>query len=246
MAKQRSPNYPAISLREAVEAVRAIYEKERKTAVNAEVMVQPLGYTSLSGNARTKLAALKKYGLIEGNDKGLRVSDLAVHILFPRDEEDRIASLKDAALRPELFKTLYNDFRDGSDEAMRHYLITKLDFAPLGAKQVIASFRDTYTFSGLAYSAYNASETSDKSEATDMQAQPESAPIAQAGFRSNRLDLGAVFASTDVYMWPLSKPRGVKAELRITGNYTRADIARLRRQIEFLEESFDENEEAAQ
>jgi hypothetical protein len=47
--------------------------------------------------------------------------------------------------------------------------------------------------------------------------------------------------------WPLSVPRGVNAQLMITGQFTKADIARLKKQIEFLEESFDnETKEAAQ
>jgi hypothetical protein len=45
--------------------------------------------------------------------------------------------------------------------------------------------------------------------------------------------------------WPLSVPRGVNAQLMLTGQFTKADIVRLKKQIEFLEESFDE-EEAAQ
>jgi hypothetical protein len=47
--------------------------------------------------------------------------------------------------------------------------------------------------------------------------------------------------------WPLSVPRGVNAQLMLTGQFTKADIARLKKQIEFLEESFDnETKEAAQ
>ena len=44
--------------------------------------------------------------------------------------------------------------------------------------------------------------------------------------------------------WPLSVPRGVNAQLMLTGQFTKADIARLKKQIEFLEESFDEEEAA--
>jgi hypothetical protein len=47
--------------------------------------------------------------------------------------------------------------------------------------------------------------------------------------------------------WPLSVPRGVNAQLMLTGQFTKADIARLKKQIDFLEESFDdETKEAAQ
>ena len=40
--------------------------------------------------------------------------------------------------------------------------------------------------------------------------------------------------------WLLSVPRGVNAQLMLTGQFTKADIVRLKKQIEFLEASFDE------
>jgi hypothetical protein len=51
--------------------------------------------------------------------------------------------------------------------------------------------------------------------------------------------------AANAWTWTLSIPRSVKAELRIAGNVTKGDIARLKKQIEFLESSFDD-EEAAQ
>jgi hypothetical protein len=241
MAKHRSPNYPAIGLSDAVEAVRAIYEGEKRTQVSGEVIAHSLGYSSLSGPARTKISALKKYGLLEGDErKGMRVSDLAVRILYPNGTKDELGALREAALNPELFKLLYNDYRDGSDGAIMSHLINKMDFAPHGAKQLIAAFRDTYSYAGLDKKEYNNSETSDKSEAGDMQTQQESAPTTQADFRTNSVDFRTMFSSTDAFIWPLSKPRGVKAELRITGDYTRADLDRLKKQIDILVESLDD------
>jgi len=44
--------------------------------------------------------------------------------------------------------------------------------------------------------------------------------------------------------WVLSVPRGVRAELRITGkDIRRDDLERLKKQIDFLVESFDEERE---
>lgn len=229
MGKQRSPNYPAISLRDAVEAVRAIYDKEKKTQVSGEVLAKALGYSSLSGNARVKIAALKKYGLLEGDErKGMRVSDLAVRILYPHSDEDRQQSLRNAAFRPETFSTLFADFSDASDEAMRSHLINKLDFSPLGAKQLIAAFRDTVDFSEVDKASYTEAETSDKKEADFMQ-------------QSHQLASTEVTAKTgETWVWPLSKPREVKAELRITGDFTRADLDRLKRQIDILGEDLED------
>ncbi|HEV2987140.1 MAG TPA: hypothetical protein VG759_01765 [Candidatus Angelobacter sp.] len=57
-----------------------------------------------------------------------------------------------------------------------------------------------------------------------------------------RTALGVVSPS-NAWTWTLSMPRNVKAELRIAGEVTKADIARLKKQIEFLEESFEDGTE---
>ena len=237
MAKQRSPNYPAIGLREALETAQAIYDKEKKTQVSGEVMAKAMGYTSLSGPARVKISALKKYGLLEGDErKGIRISDLAMRMLFAPNGVEQLGPLREAALRPELFKLLYTNFRDGSDEAMRAHLITKLDFSPLGAKQVIAAFRDTYSFAGLDRMVYTDFEMPDKGEVGSMQTATRIAS-AEPSAPSSAV---AVAVSPRSWTWPLSVPRGVNAQLMLTGNFTKSDITRLKKQIEFLEESFDE------
>jgi biotin operon repressor len=247
MAKQRSPNYPAMSLRDAVEAVRQIYDKEKKTSVSGEVIAKDLGYSGLSGPSRVKIAALKKYGLVDGDErKGLRVSDLSVRILYPSNADDQVSSLQEAALKPELFQTLYDSFRDGSDEAMRSHLINRMDFAPMGARQVIASFRDTYAFAGLNQKAYTDFDTSDKSEAEDMR---EHTGPSLTGTQSPQVGVvrslqASAYEETsnaqNTWTWTLSMPRAVRADLRIVGTPTKADIARLKKQIDALEESFDE------
>jgi hypothetical protein len=234
MAKHRSPNYPAIGLRDAVEAVRSIYDKEKKTNVSGDVIAGNLGYSSLSGNARTKISALKKFGLLEGDErKGMRVSDLAVRILYPSGAKDQVASLQESALTPELFKMLYSEFRDGSDEAMRHHLINRLDFAPQGANQLIAAFRDTYAYAGLNLKEYNNSETSDKEEAQIMQAQTPSASELEPPVQR-------VIGAPQAWRWPLSKARKVDANLMLTGDFKKSDIKLLIKQLEFISETFDD------
>jgi len=44
----------------------------------------------------------------------------------------------------------------------------------------------------------------------------------------------------NAWTWTLSIPRNVRAELKIAGDVTRDDVRRLKKQIEFLEESFEE------
>lgn len=248
MAKQRSPNYPAISLREAVETVQAIHDKEKKTQVSGEVMAKAMGYGGLSGPARAKISALKKYGLVEGDERrGIRVSDLAMRVLFAPNGVEALIPLREAALRPELFKMLYSSFRDGSDEAMRAHLITKLDFSPLGAKQVIAAFRDTYSFAGLNQMERTDSTRTDKNEA-ELSATETRMPDDVARtirIRDHLIGDGQAAQSVSVWTWTLSMPRSVRAELRIFGDVKKGDVVRLKKQIDALEESFDDDNESA-
>jgi hypothetical protein len=238
MAKHRSPNYPAHGLSEAVEMARQIYAKEKKTQAPGEIIAKALGYTSLSGNVRVKIATLKKYGLLEGDEsKGMRLSDLAMLILYPGAVQEEVEAKRTAALAPALFRSLYEERIDGSDEAITNYLVSKLDFSPIGARQAVDAFRDTVSFAGLSGNGYNASRTPDKMEAQSMQAEIRSASPRET------LVQGPPAASgnqVNAWTWTLSMPRNVKAELRIAGDATKSDIARLKKQIEFLEESFDE------
>jgi hypothetical protein len=214
MAKERSPNYPAIGLSDAVASIKTLYAKEKRTPVPGLVAAKAIGYGSLSGPARVKLAALKKYGLLEGDEsKGLRVSDLGMRILFPPSVEEEDSSRKEAALKPELFRSLYENFADGSDDALRSYLITRLQFGATGARQVIAAFRDTISFANLQKADYNASDMSEKIEARLQADRANSAtPFDTSGF-------GRPFQTkantTKIFTWPLSK--GVTAEVRFTG-----------------------------
>jgi hypothetical protein len=214
MAKQRSPNYPSIGLADAVDAVHSLYDKEKRTPVPGIVAAKAIGYQSMSGPARVKLAALKKYGLIEGDERsGIRVSELALRIMFPADAEAERQARKEAALKPELFQTLNESYRDASDDAIRSYLITKLHFAPIGAKQVIASFRDTLSFAALNIPDYNVSDMSGKNEALSTAPRPTFDNFDWGS--TNRPTTPKPAAAAKVFTWPLSK--GVTAEVRFTG-----------------------------
>jgi hypothetical protein len=236
MAKHRSPNYPAHGLSEAVELARQIYAKEKKTQAPGEIIAKALGYSSLSGNARVKIATLKKFGLLEGDEsKGMRLSDLAMLILYPIDSAQEADAKRIAALSPTLFRSLYEEKREGSDEAIVNYLVSKLDFSPVGAKQAVDAFRDTLSFAGLTDNGYNASKTPDKAEAQTVQTETKSASTLESVQR--------VVGAPHSWSWPLSVPRAVNAQLMVTGQFNKTDLLRLAKQIEFIAESFDEKSE---
>ena len=232
MGKMRSPNYPAIGLGEALNEIKKIWEAEKKTAVGIDVLGKAMGYNSVSGPVRTKIAALRKYGLLDQNGGRYGLSDLAMKILHGQ-AEDRAQALAIAAQRPELFKELYASHADGSDAALKSELVVHRSFSEAGAKQFIKAFRDTLSIANLGSAVYDGPEHEDNSEAMTTSGTQEH----QRGAVPPQ---GAGASHANAWTWTLSIPRNVRAELKIAGDVTRDDVRRLKQQIEFLEESFEE------
>lgn len=144
MAKTRSPNYPSIGLGNAIEGLRAIWTKEQRTPVTAEVAAKHLGYSGLNGVARMKLSALKKYGLLEESALGWKVSPLGLRILHHQvDSDEYLKAVREAAFQVELFRKIAATHAQASTEALRSYLLLNESFSEAGAKQFIGAFKDT-------------------------------------------------------------------------------------------------------
>jgi hypothetical protein len=107
----RSPSYPSMPLRDAVDEVAKIEGSYRSSPVDRENAAKLIGYAGLSGPANKALAALASYGLLERAGKGqARVTERARAILHPKDEEERKSSLRAAALDPPLFREIREHF----------------------------------------------------------------------------------------------------------------------------------------
>lgn len=145
MARVRSPNYPAISLPEAIERIRKVYEKEHTHKAAPEVVAKALGYSGLNGASLSVMSALKKFGLLEEVGKDLKVSHQALTILVdPKDSAERAKFIREAAFAPALFSELQAQYGSGvpSDENLRSYLL-KRGFAPASVDAPIRSYRET-------------------------------------------------------------------------------------------------------
>ena len=144
MAKARSPQYPSIGLKEAIEKIGAVYKKDYQNKVPRDVVAKHMGYESLHGKALGVLSTLGKYGLLEGRGDESRVSDLAVKIIAHEPgSPERSEAIKDAALKPELFGDIEKRFGPKvSDAALRSYLLTQ-KFIPTAADSAIRAYRET-------------------------------------------------------------------------------------------------------
>ncbi|MGC2525871.1 MAG: hypothetical protein WA417_25010 [Stellaceae bacterium] len=145
MARIRSPNYPAMSLPEAIDRIGAIHQKEQHLEAPREVMAKHLGYNGIHGSSLKALSALLKYGLLEktAGDRR-RVTELALQILHPRDPVERSSAIRDAAFRPALFAEIAKEWPNGtpSDTNLRAYLIRR-NFAQDAIPEVIDAYRKT-------------------------------------------------------------------------------------------------------
>src|SRR5882762_1406569 len=148
MPRARSPGYPTIGLREAIEKVKLVYEKDYQNRIPRALVAQHMGYRSLNGKSLGVLSALTKYGMLEGRGDENYVSDLALEIIAhaPHTPERRRA-IAEAASRPELFAEIDSRFQDGkaSDSAIRSFLLTR-KFIPEAADTVVRSYRETKEF----------------------------------------------------------------------------------------------------
>jgi len=104
-----------------------------------------MGYASLNGKSLGVLSALIKFGLLEGRADDTRVSDDAVTIIaHPPGSPERVAALREAAARPDLYSELDKRFGAGkaSDQAVRSFLMTQ-KFIPAAADAAIRGYRET-------------------------------------------------------------------------------------------------------
>src|SRR5947208_2952028 len=121
----RSPSYPAISLKAAVDRARKLWQEEHEYPTALPTIFKHWGYKSTAGNANLVIAALRKFGLVDyegtGDTRRAKVSKLAVQILDHPDEATRLGALQKAALTPPIHAELWQKYRTQlpSDDALR-------------------------------------------------------------------------------------------------------------------------------
>lgn len=161
MVRARSPSYPSMSLEDAIQRVHKIYQSDRLNPIDREAAAVLIGYKGSSGASDKSLAALSHYGLVERFSKGeLRVTSLAVDILYPDPPEARAQALQEAFRSPDLFQKLADRFPDvPSTGALKGYL-RREGFVESAINQVASSYLESCSYLKRE-SAYDDSSSSD-------------------------------------------------------------------------------------
>jgi hypothetical protein len=104
--KERSPSFPFISLKRAVERLKEMADNHRRGQPRMVTVGTTWGYGPKSSGLLQTTAALKAFGLIDdlgsGPDRKIQVSDLGWRILQDERPGAREAAIREAALKPRL------------------------------------------------------------------------------------------------------------------------------------------------
>jgi hypothetical protein len=172
-SRTRSPGYPYVDLREAIERAGAIYQREKMYAAAPEVIVEHWGYKNTSSGGKMTLAALKKFGLIEdvggGPSRKVKLTKLAQTIILhssPEHQQVRIAAIQEAALLPKIHLELWEKWRSDlpSDSTIRLYLIQEREFNDSAVGDFIQEYKNTLAFAQLSGKDKIGDESSDIDE----------------------------------------------------------------------------------
>lgn len=216
MARVRSPNFPVISLPGAIERVEEIYDKEQTVPADRETLAMHLGYSGMNGASMKVLSALAKYGLLEDSgDKQFAVSKLAMAIMHPESEAERIDALKEAARGPVLFNKLNEQF-DGqrpSETNLRSWLLRN-GFGKSAVDSVIKAYSETMDLVGSNKSSYSAPASTPTSSAVKRSIM-QSTPAYTGGGPSMSLDGNADPFSVEL----------LKGRVRVVGDLSNREDA---------------------
>ena len=188
-AVQRSPNYPAFGLEEAVKKIKILWEKDGKVGADKDIVLKHLGYSAKSGPALRALSTLKKFDLITEKEDHIALSQRALDlVVYSRLDERHLRALREAALKPQIYQELHSKFGDGlpSDETLNAELIRRYNFNPKMVNGLLTDFRRTIEYSGL----FRAEGKKQGDPSENQHAAGSAESLAPSGIQRERVSMG--------------------------------------------------------
>jgi hypothetical protein len=159
--KERSPSFPYIGLSRALERAKAVYASARRHEARVADLAAAWGWGAKSSGTLQTIAALLAYGLLEdqgsGENRKLKITDLAFKALEDERPGEREGALYEAALKPKLIAEYAEKWREGrpADGICISELRIDRGFTDDGARQFLKVFDDTVRFTEGAESDKN-------------------------------------------------------------------------------------------
>jgi hypothetical protein len=155
--KTRSPNYPALDLKTAIDKARIVYRRMGKHPTGADVVASLWSSSPKSSSFKLALAAVRAYWLFEDHadegDRLIKVSSLALDILefYGEGSPEWVKAVQSAALSPKIHAALWEKYGGElpADEEIRRHLLKDRGFNHKTVDEFIDEFRATLSFAGL-------------------------------------------------------------------------------------------------
>jgi hypothetical protein len=236
MARVRSPGYPSDSLPEVIENARKIFSGDHRNPITRETAARHLGYAGVTGTSDRAMSAMMHFGLLARHSKGeIKVSDLAMEILFPPDDGAYLKAIRRAADSPDLFARIKEKFPEAqpSEMSLRNYL-TREGFNSSAVGPAIKSYLDTQQFVRI--------EAASKSVGGRQLAVVESAEVEPKAEAKQMLDTASEVETHDTEAPDLNKVSvAIKGDLvRISALLDRAGLDLLEKKIKSLKSFLDD------
>lgn len=251
VVRKRSPRAPLISLKEAMDRVGKVYEKEGRHPATVDIVAQHLGYKSAdNGAAKQATATLGYYGLLERPSEGiLAVAKSFEEYKFEPSEKTRIEILRKWLSTPGVFGELLEKYPDRlpSEASLKYELIQK-GFKPAAADECLTAFLESVKFVSQAKEAapdLKLTESEDQETAAAIvesnmdaaadQITPDTpARRSEQGVRTTQTGASNVLDDEGSDRIPVRLAGGRRAWLVIPSPFYAADKRRLISQIELL------------
>jgi len=206
-ARHRSPNYPAVSLKRAVELTQMIYEKDRTHPVPISIAATRWGLKAKGSQVLLYTAALKAYGLIDvaesGANREISVTDTARRVIL--NSEDKKEILQRAALTPKIHREIWDQYNGElpQDDILRNYLLFKRHFNENAVGGLITQLRETFVYADMS----NIRIMVDDSDDSDQDVQQDET--------QEDTQLGLLVKSTDAKPKAVSLPNTTDSQLQL-------------------------------
>ena len=190
--RTRSPAYPAIALPQAMDLLGVIFRSFQSHPAPMEAVGEAVGMKAGGSSLNVRLAALKKYGMIDelgdtkSGGKSYRVSALGKDLaVLPQGSAEHAEALRKAALMPVIYESLWTRFGPElpADSLIRSYLVRERNFNAHQVDGAIADFRATIEYAGLAKEAAAAPEAESIGQMVQRFATMQPGQIAPAPFK---------------------------------------------------------------
>ena len=150
--RKRSPGYPMISLEEAVQKAKILWDNDKNNSIPKHAAFEHLGYKTEGGYGARVISALKQFGLISDTDGDIKLTNEAVDLALHEQQDDIYTeTIKKLAIKPVSYEKLYNEYSGNlpSDTTLKAKLIKDENFNAGKVKGFISDFRKTIKFAKL-------------------------------------------------------------------------------------------------